>query len=169
MPKAGRRRRSAGRRAVRVVFDHPQPGPELEVQFVAFGVFLHQPAWSVGARHGVHGDVLVVDAAAFAPARPSPARTWSRPRPTDARAISKAANTLLNAMPVTMPLPEGELVVPLPFSGQTFAIVTGRVYDETDKTAVAGHLVALLDPEGGRMFKREVLTAPDGETAGGAA
>jgi hypothetical protein len=70
--------------------------------------------------------------------------------------------SLAHATPVTMPLPEGEFVLPLPFSAQTFAMVTGHIYDETDKTAVAGHLVALLDPEGGRKFKREVLTAPDG-------
>src|SRR3546814_10310859 len=55
-----------GRRAVGVVFDHPQPGPEFEVEFETLGVFLHQPGGGLRARDAVDGDVLVVDAAAVA-------------------------------------------------------------------------------------------------------
>src|SRR5690606_14823000 len=59
-------RGSGASRAVRVVVDHPQSGPELEVEFVAFGVLAHQPRRRFAARHGVHDDVLVVHAAAVA-------------------------------------------------------------------------------------------------------
>src|SRR3546814_314802 len=59
-------RGSIGRRAVGVVFDHPQPGPEFEVEFETLGVFLHQPGGGLRARDAVDGDVLVVDAAAVA-------------------------------------------------------------------------------------------------------
>src|SRR5690606_17303957 len=58
--------RSAGRRSVRLVVDHPKPGPELQVELVALGVLLHQPRGRGGARDCMHGDVLVRHAAAFA-------------------------------------------------------------------------------------------------------
>lgn len=70
--------------------------------------------------------------------------------------------SLVHAMRVELPLPEGELIVRLPFSNRTFAMVKGRVYDETDKTPTAGQLLAILDPEGGKRYKREVLSGADG-------
>src|SRR5690606_20519093 len=65
-PRGAGAARASGGRAVGVVVDHPQPGPELEVELVARGVLLHQPGRRVGTRDGVHGDGLVAHAAAFA-------------------------------------------------------------------------------------------------------
>src|SRR5690606_3436932 len=52
--------------AVRIVVDHPQPGPELEVEFVALAVLLHEPGRSLRPRHRVHDDRFVAHAAAVA-------------------------------------------------------------------------------------------------------
>ncbi|MCE9635790.1 MAG: hypothetical protein K8T90_08805 [Planctomycetes bacterium] len=71
-----------------------------------------------------------------------------------------------HAMPVTLPLPEGELVVPLPYSGASFVVIRGRVYDEADRSPIAGHLMAVLDPEK-RAVVRQMVTGPDGSFAFG--
>ena len=63
------------RRPVRIALEHPQPGPQLQVELVAFALLLHQPCRRLRARHRVHGDVLAVDAAAFARAHRPSART----------------------------------------------------------------------------------------------
>src|SRR3546814_1983318 len=57
---------SIRRRTIRVALDHPQPRPELEIKLVALGILLHQPRRRLFPRDAVHGDVLVVDAAAVA-------------------------------------------------------------------------------------------------------
>src|SRR5690606_12816483 len=60
-------RPSGGTRgAVEFMLDHPQPGPELGVQLVAFAHLAHQPGRGGGARDLVDGDVLGAVAAALA-------------------------------------------------------------------------------------------------------
>src|SRR5690606_35192206 len=51
---------------VEVVFDHPQAGPQLGVQLVAFAHLFHQPCGGAAAWNGVHGDVFAGIAATFA-------------------------------------------------------------------------------------------------------
>ncbi len=52
-----------GAAAVGVVFDHPQPSPEFEIQLKTLGMLLHQPAWRFGAWHRMHDDVFAIHAA----------------------------------------------------------------------------------------------------------
>src|SRR3546814_17647314 len=53
-------------RNILCVLYHPPPRPELEIKLVALGILLHQPRRRLFPRDAVHGDVLVVDAAAVA-------------------------------------------------------------------------------------------------------
>lgn len=81
----------------------------------------------------------------------------------DFQRIAVAGDTvrLEHALRVTLPLPEGEIVVPLPYSGISFVTIRGRVYDEADKSPVAGHLLVVLGADQ-KTVVRQMVTAADG-------
>lgn len=65
-----------------------------------------------------------------------------------------------DAMRVTLPLPEGELVVPFPHMPNSFAAIRGRLQDQVDGSPLVGHVVLLGTPTGAVL--RQTATGPDG-------
>jgi len=65
---------------------------------------------------------------------------------------------------LTLPMAEGadDIVLRFPVTPQDFARILGVVFDNESKAPVAGHLLVLVDAEGGARFKRELETGKDG-------
>ena len=65
---------------------------------------------------------------------------------------------------LTLPMAEGaeDLVLRFPVTPQSFARILGTVYDNEDKSPVAGHPLLLADSKGVPLFKSDIETGKDG-------